>query len=222
MRIEIMKFLLLEDHPIFRFGVRGLIAQRWPGAAIEEAGSLADALAAVRKSNFDLVLVDLNLPDSEGIESVLQLHRAAPGMRLLVLSLNAEAVYATRALQLGASGYLTKDRAADELVAAIERIAGGGRYITASLAERLADRVAGGHPGAANDAPHDALSAQEYRVLIQLAEGRRIADIATAMHLSPKTVTTYRGRILEKLALASNAELARYCQTHHLLDPGAN
>ncbi len=212
-----MKLLLVEDHPIFRFGVRQLIAQRWPEAAIDEAGTRADALAAARHHSFDLALVDLNLPDSEGIEVVSQLHRAVPTLRMLVLSLNAEAAYAQRALQTGASGYLAKDRAADELIAAIERIIAGGRYITASLAEQFADLVSGERKGTA----HDELSAQEYRVLIQLAEGHRIADIATAMHLSPKTVTTYRSRILEKLALASNAELARYCLTHHLLDPTA-
>jgi DNA-binding NarL/FixJ family response regulator len=130
-----MKLLLVEDHPIFRFGVRQLIAQRWPDAVIEEAGTLADALAAARKTTFDLAVVDLNLPDSEGIEVVSQLHRVVAGLRILVLSLNAEAAYAQRALQTGASGYLAKDRAADELIAAIERIAAGGRYITASLAE---------------------------------------------------------------------------------------
>lgn len=213
-----MKLLLLEDHPIFRFGVRQLICQRWPEALIEEAGTLADALARARHTSFDLALVDLNLPDSEGIEAVSQLHRAVPGLRLLVLSLNAEAAYAQRALKTGACGYLAKDRAVDELIAAIERITAGGRYITASLAEQLADLIAGERDAA----PHDELSAQEYRVMIQLAEGRRIADIAASMHLSPKTVSTYRGRILEKLALASNAELARYCLSHALLDPAAS
>lgn len=213
-----MKLLLLEDHPIFRFGVRQLIAQRWPDALIEETGTLANALNTVRKTSFDLALVDLNLPDSEGIEVVSQLHRAVPGLRLLVLSLNAEAAYAQRALKTGASGYLAKDRAADELIAAIERITAGGRYITASLAEQLADLISGER----RSSPHDELSVQEYRVMIQLAEGQRIADIATAMHLSPKTVSTYRSRILEKLALASNADLARYCLTHSLLDPAAS
>jgi two-component system, NarL family, invasion response regulator UvrY len=213
-----MKLLLLEDHPIFRFGVRQLIKQRWPDAHIEEAGTLADALARVRQTSFDIALVDLNLPDCEGIEAVSQLHRTVPVLRMLVLSLNAEVAYAQRVLKVGACGYLAKDRAVDELIAAIERITAGGRYITSSLAEQLADLVAGER----DTAPHEALSAQEYRVLIQLAEGRRIADIAAIMHLSPKTVSTYRGRILEKLALASNAELARYCLSHGLLYPAGS
>lgn len=210
-----MKLLLVEDHPIFRFGVRQLIQSRWPAATIGEAGTLAEALSAVRETCYDVALVDLNLPDSEGVEAIAQLQRAAPGVRLLVLSLNAEMAYAQRALQMGAAGYLAKDRAADELIAAIERIAGGGRYITATLAEQLADLMSGQRTTAA----HAELSSQEYRVMIQLAEGHRIADIAAAMHLSPKTVSTYRSRIMEKLALASNVDLTRYCLTHQLIDP---
>lgn len=209
-----MNILLLEDHPIFRLGVRQLILSRWPDADIKEAGTLADALARVRVDDIQLALVDLNLPDSDGLEAVAQLRRTAPATRLLVLSLNAEASYARRALQMGASGYLAKDRAAEELVTALERIAGGGRYITASLAEQLADQMTGQQaPAAEAD-----LSDQEYRVMLQLANGRRINDIAAAMHLSPKTVSTYRARILDKLGLSSNAELARYCLTHKLID----
>lgn len=208
-----MNVLLLEDHPIFRFGVRQLVLQHWPDAAISEAGTLAEAVALARKSEFQYALVDLNLPDSVGLEAVVQLHRLAPGMRLLVLSLNAEAAYARRALQMGAAAYLAKDRAANELHAALERIAAGGRYISMDVAEQLADLAA----GEARDAGHASLSDQEYRVMIQLAEGARVGDIAVAMHLSPKTVSTYRSRILDKLGLASNAELARYCITQRLI-----
>lgn len=213
-----MNVLLLEDHPIFRFGVRQLVVQRWPDALISEAGTLAEALAVLRQQAIHVAVVDLNLPDSEGIEVVSQLRRTVPDLRILVLSLNAEAAYARRALQLGAAGYLAKDRATEELITAIDRIVGGGRYITTTLAEALADLMTGER----KVAPYEELSAQEYRVMIYLAEGARITDIATVMHLSPKTVSTYRRRILEKLALDSNAEVARYCQTHQLLDPAAN
>ena len=209
-----MNVLLLEDHPIFRFGVRQLVLQHWPDAAISEAATLAEGLALARQAEFQFALVDLNLPDSAGLEAVVQLHRLAPGTRLLVLSLNAEAAYARRALQMGAAGYLAKDRAANELHAALERIAAGGRYISMDLAEQLADLAAGD----ARDAGHAALSDQEYRVMIRLAQGARVGDIAAAMHLSPKTVSTYRSRILDKLGLASNAELARYCLVHKLID----
>lgn len=209
-----MNILLLEDHPIFRLGVRQLIAGRWPEAWISEAGTLAEALAVARKLDFRLAVIDLNLPDADGLEALVQLHRAVPELRCLVLSLNAEEAYARRALQMGAAGYLAKDRAGEELITALERIVAGGRYITASLAEQLADAVS----GQGRLAAHDELSPQEYRVMIQLAQGRRIADIAALMHLSPKTVSTYRARILDKLGIASNAELARYCQGHGLLD----
>ena len=209
--------LLLEDHPIFRFGVRQLIAQHWPDAAVCEAGTLAEALAATRQTPFQIAVADLNLPDANGLEVISQLLRALPGLQLLVLSLNSEAAYAPRALKLGAMGYLAKDRAADELISAMERIAAGGRYISASLAEQLADPMIGEHQTEA----HKGLSDQEYRVLLQLAHGRRVSDIADAMHLSSSTISTYRSRILEKLQLVSNADLARYCVSHGLIDQEA-
>lgn len=208
-----MNILLVEDHPIFRFGVRQLILQRWPDAAVGEKANLADALAAIREHAFDVAVVDLNLPDAEGVESVSQLRRAAPALRLLVLSLNGEAGYATRVLQLGAAAYLTKDRAADELILALERVLAGGRYITASLADRLADLMTG---GGVQRAPHEELSSQEYRVMLQLAAGQRVGEIAETMNLSPKTVSTYRSRILDKLGVAGNVELSRYCIQHGL------
>lgn len=208
-----MKILLLEDHPIFRLGVRQLVLQRWPEAEIVECATLGEALLEIRRDGLQVAVVDLNLPDASGLESVSQLRRAAPALRLLVLSLNAEAGYAARVLQLGAAGYLAKDRAGVELVQALERIVAGGRYITASLAEQLAGLLTGEAPTAA---PHEALSQQEYRVMLQLAAGHRVADIADAMHLSPKTITTYRARILEKLGVDGNVELARYCIRHGL------
>lgn len=209
-----MKILLLEDHPIFRFGVRQLIAQRWPEADVVESDSLADALRQVRSVSLQLALVDLNLPDADGLESVSQLRRAAPYLRLLVLSQNAETAYATRVLQLGAAGYLAKDQAPNELIAAIERVMASGRYISPALAEQLANLMTGDAPSA----PHDGLSAQEYRVMLLLAAGRRVGEIGETMHLSPKTVSTYRARILEKLAVDGNVDIARYCMSHGLKD----
>lgn len=209
-----MKILLLEDHPIFRFGVRQLLSQRWPDAEIVEAGTLAAALQLVRRDGLQVAIIDMNLPDAQGLESVSQLHRAAPNLRLLVLSLHVEATYATRVLELGAAGYLTKDRASDELITALERIIAGGRYITASLADHLASLMI----GKAARSGHEELSPQEYRVMLQLAAGRRVSEIGETMHLSPKTVSTYRARILEKLAVTSNVEIARYCISHGLSD----
>lgn len=222
-----MNILLLEDHPIFRFGVRHTLLQRWPEAQVMEAGTLAEALALLRTSRGDqppnqrptVAVVDLNLPDADGLEGVTQLLRAAPELRVLVLSLNREAAYATRLLQMGASGYLNKDRAAEELVLAVERVSKGGRYITAELAERLAALVTG---TASDRPPHEQLSQQEHRVMQMLASGRRINEIAQAMHLSPKTVSTYRTRVLDKLGLQSNVEVARYCMQHGLSEGAAD
>ncbi|MBI2749796.1 MAG: response regulator [Burkholderiales bacterium] len=209
-----MNILLVEDHPIFRFGVRHLVTHRWPDAHVGEAETLAAALACTRAQAWDVAVVDLNLPDAQGVESVSQLHRAAPDMRILVLSLHDEVAFAKQVMRLGAMGYLTKEHATDELVTAIARLAAGGRYISTSLAEHMAHSMLDDTTQAA----HENLGQQEYRVMLQIAAGRRVTDIATAMHLSPKTVSTYRTRIFEKLGIASNVELARYCVQHRLSD----
>ncbi len=208
-----MKVLLLEDHPIFRVGVRTLIEKRWPEARCAEAGQLSEAMALVHHDDWPIAIVDLHLPDAEGLEIVTSLLRISPTLRVLVLSLNAEAAYAQRVFQLGVMAYLSKERTSSELIEALERVSRGGRYITQSLAEHFADLIS----GQKQEALHEGLSAQEYRVLIQLAQGHRLAHIAEQMHISPKTVSTYRTRILEKLNLATNAELVRYCLEHRLL-----
>lgn len=204
------RFLIVEDHPIVQLGLRQLITGRWPQAVVDGATTLAEAQRSVAATPYDIAVVDLNLPDATGLESVNALRRQSPALRLLVLSLNDEAAYAQRVLQLGAAGYLSKERAAGELVQAIERIAAGGRYITASQAERIADLAL----GQARLAPHESLSMQEYRVLIYLAQGKRLTEIGTLMHLSPKTVTTYRTRVLEKLQVQTNRDLIQYCLDH--------
>lgn len=206
----IERCLLVEDHPIVQLGLRQLVLTRWPQAVVDTATTLAHAREAVHATRYDIAIVDLNLPDASGLDTVTGLTRLAPGLRLLVLSLNDEAAYAQRVLQLGACGYLSKDRAPTELIQAMERITSGGRYITSSQAERIAELAL----GQGQRAPHESLSAQEYRVLIYVAEGKRLTDIATLMHLSPKTVTTYRSRVLEKLQAGNNRELIQYCLNH--------
>lgn len=209
-----MKLLMIEDHPVMRFGVRQLVQQRWPDCEFVEAASLQAGAELARAPGWDLVLLDLSLPDSTGIEGLMRLRRAAPGVPLLVLSMHNESAYAARALKAGASGYVTKEHATTELLTAIERVLGGGRYLTPSLAERLFGLLAG---DPAPPLPHDALSTQEYRVLLLIAAGKSASEIAETMHLSVKTVGTYRARIIEKTGLASTAEMARYCVLHGLL-----
>lgn len=208
-----MRVLLVDDHPLVRAGARRLIADRWPNAELVEAGTLAEALAAL--NGCTLAVLDLSLPDASGLEALVKLRRRAPAVPLLVLSMHAEEAYAARALQLGASGYLPKDRASEELVTAVQRLLSGGRYIGADLADRLADLLTGASPA---QPAHATLSTQELRVALLLAQGHSVGDIADIMCLSVKTVSTYRARALEKLGLANNAELMRYCLAQGLIE----
>ncbi|RFO97829.1 DNA-binding response regulator [Rhodoferax lacus] len=203
-----MRFLLVEDHPIFRFGLRQLILQRWPQAVFADAESVEKALQEIRQCEWDIAIVDLNLPDAQGLEGLSRIRRASAGLRILVLSLHEEAVYARQALQLGAQGYLTKENAPDELVLAIDKVLAGGRYLSQNIAQSLA-------LGEGRDGGEDAmesLGSQEYRVMLQLIAGVRVSEIALQMNLSPKTVSTYRTRLFEKLGVGSNVELALYCR----------
>lgn len=208
-----MKVLLIDDHSMIRFGVRHLILQHWPDAQVGDAGTLEHALQLIRASTWDVAVADLNLPDAHGIECVAQLRRTAPSLAILVFSMHAETAYATQVMRLGAMGYMSKEHAPEELVTAVARVSQGERYISPALAGHMADQLFGDSLPVA----HGLLAPQEYRVMLQLAAGQRIADIAQSMHLSPKTVSTYRARILEKLDLQSNVELVRYCIKHHLL-----
>ncbi|MDP1999894.1 MAG: response regulator transcription factor [Rhodoferax sp.] len=209
-----MKILLVEDHPIFRFGVRHLLQSRWSGLVLEEVDTLAAALHAARLQHWDLALVDLNLPDAVGVESVSQLHRAAPDLPILVLSLHDEVAFARQVMRLGAKGYLNKEHATDELLAAVDKVINGERYLSASLAERLAlDQIE-----SRNGLPHTLLGPQEVRVMLQLVAGQRVGEIAQTMHLSAKTISTYRSRIFDKLSVGSTVELAHYCAQHKLID----
>lgn len=208
--------LVVEDHPVVRLGVRYLIEQAWPDARVGEAASLAAALQCLREGDWQVVVLDLSLPDSTGLEGLVKLRRAAPSTPVLILSMHDEAAYAARALQAGAAGYLTKEHATTELLTALERVRAGGRYVSASFAERLTGLLTG---QALATHPHEALSAQEHRVMVLIARGKAPSEIAEIMHLSVKTVGTYRARIREKTGLGSTAEIARYCLQHGLIEP---
>ena len=210
-----MRILIVDDHPVMRFGVRQLIEQHWPDATIGEAACLAEALEQLRASPWELAVLDLSLPDTSGVEGLVQLRRAAPTTRVLMLSMHDEAAYAARALQLGAAGYLTKEHAIKELVVAIERVLNDQRHISADLAVRLVDLLSAEAPARRL---HETLSAQEYRVMLLIAAGLSASEIAKTMHLSVKTVGTYRSRIIDKTGLAGTAEIARYCAANGLVD----
>ncbi len=208
-----MKILVVDDHPLMRRGVRQMLEEAYVEIAVTEAESGEAAAELVRTAAFDLVILDLSLPGASGLETLERLLRIRPSQRVLVLSMHAEDQFAIQALRAGASGYVTKDHATDLLLAAISRIMAGSRYLSPSLAELLADRLTSDL-----DAPaHSRLSAREFRVMSMLAEGHGISHIAHALALSAKTVTTYRARVLEKLGVTSNAELARYCVRNGLI-----
>jgi DNA-binding NarL/FixJ family response regulator len=210
----VIRLLLADDHALVREGLKRILAA---AADIDVAGEAAngdEALALVKQHDFDLALVDLSMPGLSGLDLVKRLRLEKPKLRILVLSMHGESQYAARALKAGASGYLTKDAAAAQLLGAIRKIAGGGVHISETAAAQL---LGAGAP--AGDAPpHTALSDREFEVFRQLVAGRSITGIAAALHLSVKTISTHKARILEKMAMASTAELVRYAVEQRLLD----
>jgi len=210
----VKRFLIVDDHEIVRKGVKQVLADAFPGAHIGEAASSEAASAALAGGEWDLVLLDINIPGRGGLELLEEAKSRRPAQPVLMLSAYPEEEFALRCLRLGASGYLTKSSASDELVAAMRKVLGGGKYVTASLAERLAE-VLGGE---VQQAPHEALSARELQVLRLVALGKSGKEIATDLHLSEKTIATYRTRIAEKLGVSTNVELTRYALRHKLVD----
>jgi two-component system invasion response regulator UvrY len=196
--------LLVDDHDVVRKGIRAILEDRFAAIAICEASGGDEALAALSMP-FDAVVLDLSMPGRSGIDLLAEVKHRCPKLPVLIMSLHGEEQFAVRALRAGASGYLTKSAASEQLVAAFERIVRGGRYISESLAERLA-LAAGGETGA----PHDRLSDREFEVMRGIASGESVSEIADRIHLSVKTVSTYRARLLEKMGMSSNAELTRY------------
>ena len=209
-----IRLLLADDHALVREGLKRILAAASDILVVGEAANGDETLALVKQHDFDLALVDLSMPGLSGLDLVKRLRLERPKLRILVLSMHGESQYAARALKAGASGYLTKDAAADQLLGAIRKIAGGGVHISETAAAQL---LGAGAP--AGDAPpHAALSDREFEVFRQLVAGRRITEIAAALHLSVKTISTHKARILEKMAMASTAELVRYAVEQRLLD----
>jgi two-component system, NarL family, invasion response regulator UvrY len=206
------RILIADDHEVVRRGLRQILADAFPTATLGEACNSVEALSLATQEAWDLVLLDLNMPGRGGLEVLEELHRSHPRLPILVLSAYPEEQFAIRALKLGAAGYLSKQSAADELVAAVRKTAAGGRYVTSSLAEHLARSLSQDH----DLAPHESLSPRELQVLRLIAAGKTLKTIATELSLSEKTVSTYRARIGEKLSLHSNVDLVRYALEHRL------
>ena len=209
-----IQVLLADDHAIVRAGLKELLEDTGDIRVAGEATNGQEVMAQIRARDFDVAVLDLTMPGRSGIELIKQVKDEKPKLRILVLTMHSEEQYAVRALKAGASGYLTKEAAADRLVAAIRRIAGGGAYVSPETAERLALAAA----PRAEVAPHTLLSDREFQVLQMIAGGRKVGEIAKRLSLSVKTVSTHKTRILQKMGLANQAELIRYAIEHKLLD----
>lgn len=200
-----MRLLLVDDHAVVRRGVRAILEDNIAGVDVHEAGNGDEALAALTH-NFDAVVLDLAMPGRDGLDLLAEIKHRHPTLPVLVMSLHSEEQFAVRALRAGAAGYLTKSTAPEQLVAAVTKVLRGSRYISESLAQRLAAGLAAPVPAT----PHERLSDRELDVMRGLASGRSVSEIAAQMHLSVKTVSTYRTRLLEKMGMSTNAELTRY------------
>lgn len=208
------RVLIADDHAVVRQGLRQILASTDDMTLAGEAQSGQHVLHLLEENEFDVVVLDISMPGSSGLDILGRLKEVQPGPRVLVLSIHPEDQYAMRVLRAGADGYLTKEAAPDELIAAIRKVARGGKYVSSSLAEKLAQELEVEGRGTA----YQALSNREFEVLRRIASGNTISDIADDMRLSIKTISTYRSRILDKLGLRNNLEIVRYALQHGLTD----
>ena len=199
-----MRVLLVDDHAVVRSGMRTILEDHMTNVEVEEAANGEAALAALANP-FDVVVLDLSMPGRSGIDLLAEVKHRHPKLPVLIMSFHAEELFAVRALRAGAAGYLMKSAAPEELAAAVNKVVKGGRYVTESVADRLAADI-----DKAYNAPHERLSDREFDVMRGIASGSSVSEIAANMHLSVKTVSTYRTRLLEKMGMSSNAELTRY------------
>lgn len=209
-----IRLLLVDDHTIFREGLKRLLAEHEEFSVVSEASDAAQALRCIREHEFDVALLDVNMPGRSGLEMLPSFRSERPAMPVVVLSMYPADQYALRAFQAGAAGYVTKDMDAHELIDSIRKVARGGRYMTAAVMEQLLDHKA--RP--TGTSPHQQLSSREYEIMLLMVRGVRLTEIGRQMFLSVKTISTYRTRILSKLHIASNAELTRYALQERLID----
>ena len=208
-----IRILVADDHTIVRRGLRQILLEGFPGALVEEVGDAEDLIKNVVKSTWDVIISDLSMPGRSGLDALQQIKQLHPNLPVLILSIHPEEQYALRVLKAGASGYLSKDMAPDELVNAVKKVMMGKKYISASVAEKLAATLDQDH----SKPLHEYLSDREFNVLKMLAAGRSVSEIAETLFLSVTTVSTYRSRIMAKMNLKNNAELTLYSMEHKLL-----
>ncbi len=208
-----LRILLADDHAMFRSGLRRILEAELGAVAIGEAATLPELVAAVDREPWDALLLDISMGGQNSLHVLPDLKARHPRLRVVVVSMYGERPFVIRALRAGASAYLTKERAPEELLQALRSVLAGRRYIANDLAEQLADHLAGG----AAENPHESLSPRELEIFLLLASARSVSEIAAQLGLSVKTVSTYRTRVLEKMVLRSNAELMQYAVRHGLV-----
>jgi len=208
-----MKILLTDDHAVVRQGLKLILSDHFKRAVFGEARDAREALSLTTRERWDAAVLDVTLPGRSGLEVLKELKRLRPKMPVLILSMHPQDQFAVRMLKAGASGYLTKESAGDELVGAIEKVVRGGRYISSSLAERMASYL----DIDVQKAPHERLSDREFLVLRMIASGNTVSQIARELSLSVKTNSAYRARILEKMDMKNNAELTHYAVNRELV-----
>jgi len=209
----VIKILIADDHTVVREGLKQILAETDDLVVAGEAGRGHEVLEHIGREDWDMVLLDLAMPGKDGLETLKEIKREKPKLPVLVLSIYPEEQYAVRALKAGASGYLTKESAPEELIAAIRKVSKSGKYISSSLAEKLAS-----HLEVDADKPvHETLSDREYQVMLKIASGKAVKQIAAEMFLSVKTVSTYRVRALNKMGMKNNSEFTYYAIRNGLL-----
>jgi DNA-binding NarL/FixJ family response regulator len=210
---KMIEILIADDHAVVRKGLVQIVSETLDIKVVAEASNGEETLDLVREHDLDVVVLDLNMPGPTGLDVLKQLNAEYPDLPVLILSVHPEDQYALRVLRAGASGYLTKDSAPEKLVGAIRRVAEGGKYLSSAVAEQLLFQI----DSDADQPLHAALSDREFQVMRFLAEGMSVTDIAKKLSLGVKTISTYRARLLDKMQMSSNAELARYALEHDLI-----
>lgn len=209
-----IKVIIADDHPIVRKGLKEILVEDAGTQVVDEAADGHELLRKLREAKFDVIILDISMPGLDGLDTLRRIKTEYPAARVLILTIHSETRYAIRCLKMGADGYLTKGSAPNELIGAIKRISEGRKYISQSLAETLTEELT----SESGRAPHESLSDREYQVMLRMAAGKPLKDVAEELNLSVKTVSTYRSRILEKLKLENNSQLILYAIRHDLIE----
>lgn len=209
-----IKVLIADDHAVVRRGLRQILSETSDILVAGEASAVQEVRELVREQRWDVVVLDITMPGGSGLDLLTELRRLSPSPRVLVLTVYPEAQYAVRAIRAGAAGFLTKESAPEQLIAAVRKVAVGGRYVSNELAEALASLVA----GEAQGPPHERITDREFEVFKMLAAGRTVSQVAQELALSVKTVSTHRTRILKKMEMKTNADLTQYAVRNALVE----